>query len=301
MNRIIDPVGVDILKAELTSERMLRKTNHGDNEVYLIRAQEAPNVMREIGRVREEAFRRGGAGTGLEMDYTSFDDNCWQLVVWNPDGEEIAGGYRMIEGWRWPMREDGQPNLATSHLFHFSEEFMRDYMPNTLEVGRSYVTMGYQRNAPRSKSIYIMDNLWDGLGAFVAARPDIKYLFGKVTISSDFKPMAREMMIYFMKRYFPAKKPLITTYNPIKREVPDSEFDKLYDGLDFEEGYKVLKREMKALGEYIPPMINSYMMLSPTMQYFGSAVDTTFSGAVESAILLTLDDIYEEKKARHMR
>jgi hypothetical protein len=300
MKPIIAPVDVSELKKELTPERLLRRTNRGDNEVYLIRADEAPNLMREIGRVREDAFRRGGTGTGLELDVTPFDKTCLQMLVWSPDSEEIAGGYRMIEGSRWPMSENGQPDLATSHLFHFSEEFLKEYKDCTVEVGRSYVTTGYQRNAPRGKSIYIMDNLWDGIGAYLVQHPEAKYLFGKVTIPVSFNCRAREMMLYFMKRYFPAKKPLITPYKPLEKQFPEEEFESLFKDKDFESGYRVLKHEMKELGERIPPMINSYMMLTPTMQYFGSTVDETFAGAIESAILITVDEMCEEKKARHM-
>lgn len=291
---------VSDLKRELAPKYLLRRTNHGDNEVYLIRAKECPCVMREIGRVREEAFRRGGTGTGLAMDVTFVDEDCLQMLVWNPEGEEIAGGYRMIEGTRWPMKADGQPNLATSHLFRFSEEFLRDYKDSTLEVARSYVTTGYQRNAPRNKSIYIMDNLWDGLGAFLVSHPEIKYLFGKVTISAGLNHRAMEMILFFLKRYFPAKKALVTPHVAIKKSIPEEEFEALFEGLGFDEGYRVLKREVNALGEKIPPMINSYMMLAPTMQYFGSAVDESFAGAIESAILIAVDEMSEEKKARHM-
>ncbi len=300
VKQLIAPVDVSDLKRELAPKYLLRKTNHGDNEVYLIRASDCPCVMREIGRVREEAFRRSGTGTGLETDVTHADEECLQMLVWNPEGEEIAGGYRMIEGERWPMKADGQPDLATSHLFSFSEEFLRDYKDSTLEVARSYVTTGYQRNAPRNKSIYIMDNLWDGIGAFLVSHPEIKYLFGKVTISAGFNHRAMEMMLFFLKKYFQAKKPLIAPHVPIEKSVPESEFEVLFDGLGFEDGYRVLKREIKALGERIPPMINSYMMLAPTMQYFGSTVDEDFAGAIESAILVAVDEMSEEKKARHM-
>ena len=300
MQELIAPVDVEEIKKELTPERLLRKTNHGDNEVYLVRADEAPHVMLEIGRVREEAFRRGGTGTGLSADITEYDKNCWQMLVWSPDSEEIAGGYRMIEGTEWPMKDDGQPDLATSRLFRFSEEFLRDYKDNTLEVGRSYVTTGYQRNAPRSKSIYIMDNLWDGIGTIMATHPQVKYLFGKVTIPATVNRRAAEMILFFLKHYFPAKRPLVTPHVPVQMTVPEDEFRTLFGELDFEQGYKVLKREVSALGERIPPMINSYMMLSPTMQYFGSTVDENFAGAIENAILVAVDEMDAEKKARHM-
>ena len=128
---IIQPVDKQLLKAELTRERQLRMTNKSHNEIYVITAHQAPNVMREIGRLREIAFREAGGGTGKEVDIDEFDtcENCYkQLIVWNPEAEEIIGGYRYLCGTDWELDDNGQPILATSHMFHFSKKFLDEYM-----------------------------------------------------------------------------------------------------------------------------------------------------------------------------
>ena len=147
MEEIIAPVDKALILAELTPDRLQRKTNHGDNEIYVVNWQNAPNTVREIGRLREISFRQAGGSAGLEMDLDEFDtmDNPYQqLLVWDPDAQAIIGGYRYILGTDIRIGEDGQPVLATSHMFHFSEEFVRDYIPHTIELGRSFVTPEYQ-------------------------------------------------------------------------------------------------------------------------------------------------------------
>lgn len=182
---IIEPVSKELLKSELTPERQLRMTNKSNNEIYIITAHNAPNVMREIGRLREIAFREAGGGTGKPMDIDEFDTcaNCYkQLIVWNPEAEEIIGGYRYLLGTDWELDENRQPKLATSHMFHFSNKFINDYMPYTIELGRSFVTLEYQSTRRGAKSLFALDNLWDGLGALTVIKPNVKYFFGKMTM-----------------------------------------------------------------------------------------------------------------------
>ena len=140
--KIIAPISRELLISELTPDKQLRMTNRSNNEIYIVTHHDAPNVMLEIGRLREEAFRAAGGGTGKSVDIDEFDtcENCYkQLIVWNPEEKEIIGGYRYLLGKDWKLREDGQPDLATSHMFHFSDKFLKEYMPYTAELGRSFV------------------------------------------------------------------------------------------------------------------------------------------------------------------
>lgn len=153
---ICQPVGKDLLKAELTHERELRTTNKSHNEIYVVTAKNSPNVMQEIGRLREVAFRTAGGGTGKAADIDEFDtmdDGCRQLIVWNPEAEEIIGGYRYLFCDDWRINNDGQPQVAMAHMFHFSDKFMNDYAPNTVELGRSFVAVDYQNVRKNTKSI----------------------------------------------------------------------------------------------------------------------------------------------------
>ena len=300
---IIAPIERRLLKSELTPDRKLRSTNKGGNEIYVVTWQQAPNVLREIGRLREIAFRTAGGGTGLSCDLDEFDMSdhpYYQLLVWDPENEVILGGYRFLPGSDWKYDNAGQPILATSHMFHFSEEFMRDYAPYTVELGRSFVSLEYQNVRKNSKSIFALDNLWDGLGALTVLNPKCKYFFGKMTMYPSYIRRGRDMILYFLKKYFDDKDDLIIPIKPLIIETPASELQSLFQGKDFKEDYKTLNREIRALGYNIPPLVNAYMNLSPTMKLFGTAINYGFGDVEETGILIAVDEIFEEKRVRHI-
>ena len=300
---IIQPIAKEVLKSELTSERQLRMTNKSHNEIYVITAHNAPNVMKEIGRLREIAFREAGGGTGKSMDIDEFDicENCYkQLIVWNPEAEEIIGGYRYLEGTEWEMDEKGQPKLATSHMFHFSEKFLKDYMPYTIELGRSFVSLPYQSSRMGAKSLFALDNLWDGLGALTVIKPNVRYFFGKMTMYPSYIRKGRDMILYFLKMYFDDKDQLIIPMKPLELESDPAELDKLFTGHNFKDDYRILNSEIRKLGYNIPPLVNAYMNLSPTMKLFGTAINYGFGDVEETGILIAMEEIFEEKRVRHI-
>ena len=288
---------------ELTPERKLRMTNKSNNEIYVITAHNAPNVMREIGRLREIAFREAGGGTGKPLDIDDFDtcENCYkQLIVWNPEEKEIIGGYRYIFGADWELDEKGQPKLATSHMFHFSERFIREYMPYTVELGRSFVSLDYQNVRKNSKSIFALDNLWDGIGALTVLNPYVKYFFGKVTMYPSYVRRGRDMILYFLQKHFGDSENLISPMKPLKIEADPKEMEALFCENDFKKDYRILNAEIRALGFNIPPLVNAYMSLSPTMKLFGTAINYGFGEVEETGILIAVDEILEEKRIRHV-
>ena len=296
---IIQPIDKGLLKSELTPERQLRMTNKSNNEIYVITAHNAPNVMKEIGRLREIAFRTAGGGTGKSMDIDDFDtmDNCCkQLVVWNPEAEEIIGGYRYLFGSDWEIDEKGQPILATSHMFHFSDKFMEKYAPYTVELGRSFVSLEYQNIRKNSKSIFALDNLWDGLGALTVINPNCRYFFGKMTMYPSYIRKGRDMILYFLKKHFDDKDRLIIPIKPLKIETEESELASIFNKDTFKEDYRILNKEIRELGYNIPPLVNAYMSLSPTMKLFGTAINYGFGDVEETGILIAVDEILEENK-----
>lgn len=301
---IIRPIDKEVLKSELTPERQLRMTNKSNNEIYIIDAHNAPSVLREIGRLREIAFREAGGGTGKPLDLDEFDtmENCYkQLIVWNPEAEEIIGGYRYILGKDVDVDENGQPVLATSHMFHFSEKFMRDYMPYTIELGRSFVSLGYQNTSKNgSKSLFALDNLWDGLGALTVIQPDVKYFFGKMTMYPSYIRKGRDMILYFLKKHFEDKDNLVMPMKPLIIEEDPAELDALFCEESFKEDYRILNREVRRLGYNIPPLVNAYMGLSPTMKLFGTAINYGFGDVEETGILIAVDEILDQKRVRHI-
>ena len=300
---IIQPIDKALLKSELTPERQLRMTNKSNNEIYVVTAHDAPNVMKEIGRLREIAFRTAGGGTGKAMDIDEFDtmENCCkQLIVWNPEAEEIIGGYRYLFGSDWKIDANGQPILATSHMFHFSEQFMKDYAPYTVELGRSFVSHEYQNARANSKSIFALDNLWDGLGALTVINPQCRYFFGKMTMYPSYIRKGRDMILYFLKKHFDDKENLIIPIKPLKIETPEDELSAIFCKDNFKEDYRILNKHIRELGYNIPPLINAYMSLSPTMKLFGTAINYGFGDVEETGILIAVDEILEDKRVRHI-
>ena len=300
---IIQPVSKELLKSELTPERQMRMTNKSNNEIYVVTAHEAPNVMLEIGRLREIAFREAGGGTGKEVDIDEFDtcENCYkQLIVWNPEAEEIIGGYRYLAGTDWKIDDNGQPILATSHMFHFSKKFIEEYMPRTIELGRSFVSLPYQSSRMGAKSLFALDNLWDGLGALTVIKPNVKYFFGKMTMYPSYVRKGRDMILYFLKKHFDDKENLIIPMKPLKIETDEKELEALFCENDFRKDYRILNREIRRLGFNIPPLVNAYMNLSPRMRVLGTAINREFGDVEETGILINLDEIADEKKRRHI-
>lgn len=304
MRPVIDKTDPALIEAELTPERLLRRSNKGDNEIYVVDAFNAPNTMREIGRLREIAFRDAGGGTGLECDIDEFDTMkpvpCRQMIVWNPATREIIGGYRFILGEDISFK-DGVPNIATSHMFRFSPEFLRDYLPHTIELGRSFVVVNYQNTGSRPSSIYALDNLWDGLGALVVKYPQIRYLFGKVTMYPEYGAECRDMILGFMHRHFPDPDRLVTPIEQLPTRALSPEIQSRYTGADYKEDYRILNHFIREHGRKIPPLVNAYMALSPTMRMFGTAVNREFGDVEESGIFLVIDEIFDDKKERHMK
>lgn len=300
---IIQPIDREILKSELTPDKQLRMTNKSNNEIYIITAHDAPNVMREIGRLREIVFREAGGGTGKSMDIDEFDtmDNCYkQLIVWNPEAEEIIGGYRYLLGTDVEVDAKGQPILATSHMFHFSEKFMKEYMPQTIELGRSFVSLEYQSSKMGAKSLFALDNLWDGLGALTVVKPDVKYFFGKMTMYPSYVRKGRDMILYFLKKHFDDPENLIIPMKPLKIETDVKELEALFCEDSFKKDYRILNSEIRKMGYNIPPLVNAYMSLSPTMKMFGTAINYGFGDVEETGILIAVDEILEEKRVRHI-
>lgn len=302
MNPIIEPVDRKLLKAELKEDIFLRSTNNGNNELYSFTAQHCPNLMNELGRVRELTFRAAGGGTGKEADideYDTSDSPYHQLIVWDPVENEILGGYRYIKCNNTKKDENGAFELATAHLFNFSDKFTKDYLPKTIELGRSFVQPKYQATKELRAGLYALDNLWDGLGALIVINPDIKYFFGKVTMYNHFNREARNLILFFMNKYFPDKEMLVKPHNSCFDYSEFPQYNDLFVNENYTDDYKILFQEVKKLGEMIPPLFSAYMKLTDTMVTFGTSANDTFGEVEETGILVTVDDINPARKERH--
>jgi hypothetical protein len=303
MKKIIEPLPRNEIYAELTPNKLLRKTNKGGNEIYVITHHDSPALMHEIGRLREITFRDAGGGTGEETDIDIYDtakSPYKQLIVWNPDAREILGGYRYILCAEAPKDEQGQFQLATSHLFDFSQKFIDEYLPYSLELGRSFVQPAYQSSKAGAKALFALDNLWDGLGALTVDHAEIRYFFGKVTMYTHFHSDARNLIQYFFKKYFRDKENLCYPKEPVEFDMNMEVMEKLFCGENYKEDYKILLHSVRQYGENVPPLINAYMNLSPSMKTFGTAVNREFGEVLETGIIVTIEDIYGFKVDRHI-
>jgi len=303
MKDIIPKIPLALIEAELTADKFLRDTNKGGNQIYVLTAHDSPNIMQEIGRLREITFRMAGGGTGLETDI-DFYDTCEipykQLIVWNPDAKEILGGYRYILCDNFCCDEEGEPNLATAHLFHFTDKFKKEFFPYTIELGRSFVQPEYQSSKAGAKALYALDNLWDGLGALTVDHPEMKYFFGKVTMYTHFNIEARNYILTYLRKYFYDHEELVVPKEKYLIKIDFDHYMEAFTENDIKEDYKILSKKVRELGENIPPLVNAYMNLSPTMRSFGTTLNDEFGDVEETGIIVTVSDIYEAKKDRHI-
>ncbi len=302
---IIPPVPRDLIKAELKHKNFLRMTNSGNKEIYITTAHLSPNIMREIGRLRELSFALDGGGTGKDCDIDEFDTlpepHCFkQLFVWSPEDEEIVGGYRFIHGSNMLRREDGTIATPTAELFQYSEQFISQYLPYTVELGRAFVQPEFQPGNNLRKGLYSLDNLWDGLGAIALEIPETLYFFGKITMYPQMNRRAKDLILYFYQKHFPDPEGLVWPFTPLEIESDFNELHTLFNGRNYKEDYQILVRSVRALGCTVPAMINAYMNLTPTMRSFGTAKNTEFGDTDETGILVTLRDIVPEKRKRYI-
>ncbi len=304
MNNIIEAINRDLIKQELNDDTFVRRTNNGNKEIFIINHLNSPNTLKELGRLREISFRDAGGGTGKELDIDAFDTSdipFKQLLVWDPEQEEIVGGYRYLEGSEILKTGFNNPATPTSHLFNMSDEFKRDFLPYTIELGRSFVQPKYQPNYNLRKGLYSLDNLWDGLGALIVQMPEMKYFGGKFTMYPKFNKEAHDILHYFLDHHFKDEKKLLTPIYKLDYKTDKlEEIKKLFPSEDYLSNFKTLNHSVRKLGENIPPMVNAYMNLSPTMKFFGTSINSNFGNVEESGILLTINDIYANKKDRHI-
>lgn len=303
LETIIDPIDTSVLKAELKEARLLRHARKGGTDIYIFTAQQCPNLMKEVGRLREIAFREAGGGTGLACDIDEYDtmaEPYWQLIVWDPKDEQILGGYRYLHGKNVRFDSNGAPILATSHMFGYSDKFKQEILPLMIELGRSFVIVDHQSSRSGAKGLFTLDNLWDGLGALSIIYPDTQYFYGKFTMYPTFIPAGRNMILYFLKKHFPDPDNLVWPFKPLQTNIDEEAMKQLFVHDSFSDDYKILNTEVRKLGVNIPPLVNAYMCLSPTMKMFGTAINDEFGDVEESGILIKIDEITTEKHQRYI-
>ena len=303
MEKIIDAIPVDFIRKELSAARKLMDTNKGGNEIYVVDCHNAPNTLKEIGRIRELTYREAGGCSGKEMDldeYDFLDKPYQQLIVWDPEAKAIIGGYRYILGKDVVLKADGQPKVTSSHLYHFSEKFLKDYLPKTMELGRSFVAPEYQSSKAGAKALFTMDNLWDGIAGVLLSNPGVEYFFGKMTIYKSYDKIGRELIMHFLEKHFPDNEGLIRPYKKLKPKTDPRMMGLILKEDDLRADLRCLKDALRRLGTSIPPLVNSYINSSSTMKIFGSAVNDELSDAIETGLMINFEEMYPDKRDRHI-
>ena len=292
---VIDPVAPSVLKAELKEEYRLCETSHGGFEVYLIDGTTAPSVLTEIGRIRELAFRSNGGGTGKSVDLDRFDLEpelgFRQLVLWDPEREMIAGGYRILTGNRCRFGEDGQPLMPSAHLFRFSDAFMKDVIPGMVELSRSFITASFMNEPASARNVFALDGLFEGI-CYAVAPEKMRWFFGKVTFYPDYPLEALSLIHAFFTKY--AADPRVVPHT----ERPMLTLDyapEVLCGDSFKADFRALKLYFRKRGFYIPPILNTYINLSDSFRYFGNAVNDEFGNVTEMGLLVDMSDIQAER------
>ncbi|NEG92595.1 lysophospholipid acyltransferase family protein [Leclercia adecarboxylata] len=264
------------LKRELAQAESLGTTADGKT-IYLWQrnGQEEAPILRELGRLREIAFRAVGEGSGKRRDTDSFDDDYLHLILWDDEDLEIVGAYRFIPT---AMRE---PEALYSYsLFHYDDK-MRDILEHGIELGRSFIQ-------PRYWGRRGLDYLWSGIGAYLARYPHYRYLFGPVSISGGLPPAARDLLVAFYRLWFPATHPLAASRRPYPASLP--EVLAQFGGEDYVEDLTRLKSLLGNLGCGIPPLYKQYSELCEPggVQFIDFGSDPSFNNCVDGLVLVDL-------------
>lgn len=294
--QIIPPVERGLLIAEL-SKYPNRTTKRLGNEIYIVSATNCPYVMLEIGRLREVTFRAAGGGTGKEVDIDEFDYSFSHIVLWDPNDQEIIGSYR---GTLMKELKTGERiHSPNAQLFNFSKKFISDYLPYTIELGRSFIQPKYQPRVDNKNGIFSLFNLFSGLECLIDIYPDMKYFFGKFTMYSHYDVRARNLLLNYLKRKFPDPEKLVRPKKEVRLNlgyVRKNLFllQTIFNQNSFKEEKKLLESYLKQYGEYIQPLVDIYMSLSSTMKVFGGVHYKEFGNVDETGILVNILDIHPE-------
>ena len=297
MRPVLSPVSPVVLQKQLQHCRFLRMSRRGNFELYAFRHRTESPLLLEIGRLRELSFRLSGSGTGKAFDLDEFDTGPnanLQLIAWDAHGKKIAGGYRLQH---FSDAFDGvQFHLPSAELFNYSEEFRSRYLPKTMEIGRSWIHPEYQSSGPLARSIFVLDSLWEGLGAVVQSTPQTEFLFGKVTVPRSYPPHVRDLIIGLLNCYFGKQRGLVRAKKPLQIAPHIGLF---YNGLDLKRAMSELRNTIGFYGYRIPPLISAYIKLSDHMLAFDSAINTSFGQVPDTAVLFEVAKLHPDKRARY--
>lgn len=297
---ILHPQDRKQIKQELKESLHLGSTRDG-KEIYLFDYQQHSVTIKEIGRLREIAFRQVGEGTGQQSDLDKYDQYYRHLVLWDEEELEIVGAYRIGEIFRYL---DGQQNATDSNLkgqgIYSAELFqygiaMRPYFEKGIELGRSFVQPKYW--GKRS-----LDYLWYGIGAYLNQHPEVRYMFGPVSLSNRYPDHAKDLIIYFYRLYFPDHQQLAKSFTPHNISASQQAIiEPLFEGNDYDTDFCTLKEQLSHLGVSVPTLYKQYSELCEAggVRFLDFGVDADFGYCVDGLVLVDLEKVKPAKNKRY--
>ncbi|WP_027857302.1 GNAT family N-acyltransferase [Marinobacterium jannaschii] len=288
---IAHPQDRQSLKQELREAQRLGETSDG-KKIYLFDFKPDSAVIAEIGRLREIAFRCVGEGTGEKKDLDQYDQYYRHLILWDEEELEIAGAYRLAESWKL----DADQNLLYSGtLFNYSAQ-MKPYFEQGIELGRSFVQPKYW--GKRS-----LDYLWYGIGAYLRNHPQVRYMYGPVSLSNAYPKAAKDMLIWFYRHYFSDQEDLGRSRSPYQIDSEtERNMARLFSGDDYKADFRILKEQLEFLGVSVPTLYKQYSELCEPggVRFLDFGVDADFNYCVDGLVLVDMEYVKAKKRNRYL-
>lgn len=291
---IAHPVSRQEIRQELKRGERLGETND-NKQIYLIEHDNATNLMNEIGRLREYTFRKVGEGSGHSKDIDEYDRYYHHLVLWDDDALEVVGAYRIGE-CGWILSWLGKEGLYLNDLCTISNSF-DPILEDAIELGRSFVQ-------PKYWGSRALDYLWQGIGAYLAHNPHIKYMIGPVSISGSYPKHAQEALVYFYTLYFGCDRQHLRAKSPFHlSDYVNTEFSEIFGGVDYEHDFRVLKDYLKTFDVAVPMLYKQYSELCEAggAQFIDFGIDVEFNNCIDGYIVVEINRIKEAKRKRYIK
>ena len=289
---IAHPVSrIDLLN-ELKKSKLIGQTSDG-KKIYLYDYVEDSIVLKELGRLRELSFRKVGEGVNKKRDTDKYDIYYQHIILWDENDLEIVGSYR-IGNSDFIFKNIGVKGFYSNNLFKYNEEFT-PYLKSSIELGRSFVQ-------PKYWGTRALDYLWFGIGAYLKSNPNIKYMFGPVSMSASFPTVAKDMMIFYYSHYFKEEVNLVEGKTPYQYSNNISEIKELFDLEDKKKGFKFLKSALSNIGVTVPTLYKQYSEITEDggIKFLSFNIDKNFGDCIDGFILVEVDKIKDSAKKRYI-
>ena len=294
IENVIHPAKTQLINKELKASELIG-TTHDGKRIYLFDYRQNSHVMREIGRLRELSFRQVREGTGNPLDIDAYDRYYRHLILWDEEELEIVGSYRIGEVGSI-LHENGLNGLYAHSLFKFGKDLF-PYLKESIELGRSFVQPRYQ--GKRS-----LDYLWYGIGAYLQKRPEIKYMYGPVSLSNAFPGETKNMIASFYSSLFGNEKELVQPRSPFvfTQDEDFSAYRGVSDESEYRKAFSVLKEKLANFGVRVPTLYKQYVELCEPggCEFLAFNIDKDFSDCIDALVMVHVDAIREKKRQRYI-